>query len=100
MGPKWGCRCSRFSKAVNFCASGAWLRLPSNQTCSGIVETSGDLRLLSAMKRQCLQTTIFLQDGATPRIGRYVEALLSANFGNNHESPEISWMHGLLAHPT
>ncbi|GFU73712.1 hypothetical protein TNCV_2812601, partial [Trichonephila clavipes] len=51
-------------------------------------------------KRQSLQTTIFLQDGATPHIGRYVEALLSANFGNNHESPEISRMHGLLTHPT
>ncbi|GFV21403.1 uncharacterized protein TNCV_2371601 [Trichonephila clavipes] len=34
-------------------------------------------------ERQCLQTTIFVQDGATPHIGRQVKSLLSANFGDN-----------------
>ncbi|GFU59386.1 transposable element tc3 transposase [Trichonephila clavipes] len=35
-------------------------------------------------ERQCLQTTIFMQDGATPHIARQVKALLSVNLGDNH----------------
>ncbi|GFS95297.1 uncharacterized protein TNCV_2631111 [Trichonephila clavipes] len=34
-------------------------------------------------ERQCLQTTIFKQDGVTPHIGRQVKALVSANFIDN-----------------
>lgn len=34
-------------------------------------------------ERQCLQTTVFMQDGATPHIGREVKELLRANFGEN-----------------
>ncbi|GFU76227.1 hypothetical protein TNCV_527071 [Trichonephila clavipes] len=49
-------------------------------------------------ERQCLQTTIFMQDGATPRIGRQVKALLSANFGDNRDYPGIFRMHGLITH--
>ncbi|GFX06363.1 uncharacterized protein TNCV_2938911 [Trichonephila clavipes] len=35
-------------------------------------------------EQQCSQTTIFMQEGATPHIGRQVKVLLSANFGDNH----------------
>ncbi|GFT84950.1 transposable element tc3 transposase [Trichonephila clavipes] len=34
-------------------------------------------------ERQCLQTTIFMQDGASPQAGHQVKALLSADFGDN-----------------
>ncbi|GFW59740.1 uncharacterized protein TNCV_4718321 [Trichonephila clavipes] len=34
-------------------------------------------------EQQCLQSTVFMQDGATPHIGRQGKALLSANFGDN-----------------
>ncbi|GFV81571.1 uncharacterized protein TNCV_52951 [Trichonephila clavipes] len=34
-------------------------------------------------ERQCLQTTIFMQDGTTPHIGCQVKALLNANFNDN-----------------
>ncbi|GFS61563.1 transposable element tc3 transposase [Trichonephila clavipes] len=34
-------------------------------------------------ERQFLQTTIFVQDGATPNIGHQAKGLLSANFGDN-----------------
>ncbi|GFX26919.1 hypothetical protein TNCV_1840911 [Trichonephila clavipes] len=54
----------------------------------------------SHQERQCLQTTIFMQDGATPHIGRQVKALLSAQFGDNRDYPDIFRMHGLLAHLT
>ncbi|GFX75945.1 long-chain-fatty-acid--CoA ligase 5 [Trichonephila clavipes] len=40
-------------------------------------------RVGDSQERQCLQTTIFMQDGATAHIGRQIKALLSANFGNN-----------------
>ncbi|GFW72827.1 hypothetical protein TNCV_1266701 [Trichonephila clavipes] len=51
-------------------------------------------------ERQCLQTTIFMQKGATPHIGHQVKALLSANFGDNRDYPYIFWVYGLLAHQT
>ncbi|GFW78054.1 hypothetical protein TNCV_135241 [Trichonephila clavipes] len=51
-------------------------------------------------EQQCLQTTVFMQDGATPHIGHQVKALLCANFDDNRDYPEIFRMHGLLAHPT
>ncbi|GFQ90615.1 uncharacterized protein TNCT_212201 [Trichonephila clavata] len=42
-------------------------------------------RVISVLQeRQCLQTTIFMQDGVTPLIGRQDKALLSANFSDNH----------------
>ncbi|GFU01944.1 hypothetical protein TNCV_1524311 [Trichonephila clavipes] len=51
-------------------------------------------------ERQCLQSTIFMKDGATPHIGRQVKALLSSNMGDNRDYPDICRMHGLLTHPT
>ncbi|GFX11381.1 uncharacterized protein TNCV_2804421 [Trichonephila clavipes] len=40
-------------------------------------------------ERQRLQTNIFMQDGATPRIRRQIKALLSANFGDNRVNIQI-----------
>ncbi|GFX27976.1 hypothetical protein TNCV_773601 [Trichonephila clavipes] len=51
-------------------------------------------------ERQCLQTTIFMQDEATPCIGCQVKSLLGANFGDNRDYPYIFRIHGLLPHPT
>ncbi|GFW75088.1 hypothetical protein TNCV_447931 [Trichonephila clavipes] len=34
-------------------------------------------------ERQCLQITIFMQNGATRHIGRQVKAMLSSNFGDS-----------------
>ncbi|GFX78089.1 uncharacterized protein TNCV_972431 [Trichonephila clavipes] len=63
--------------------------------------TAKNKRLFSTIKeRQCMQTTIFMQDGSTPHIGRKVKALLSANFSDNHDYPDIVRKHGLLALPT
>ncbi|GFT80411.1 uncharacterized protein TNCV_2184651 [Trichonephila clavipes] len=42
-------------------------------------------------ERQCLQTTIFMQDGATSIICRQVKALLSANFGLNSDYFPGAW---------
>ncbi|GFW47018.1 uncharacterized protein TNCV_3486301 [Trichonephila clavipes] len=39
--------------------------------------------ILALHERQCLQTNIFMQDGATPHIGRQVKAPLSASLGDN-----------------
>ncbi|GFV96991.1 uncharacterized protein TNCV_4352031 [Trichonephila clavipes] len=44
----------------------------------------------TSQERQCLQTTIFMQDGATPHIGHRVKTLLSANFGDKRDYPDIS----------
>ncbi|GFT37798.1 uncharacterized protein TNCV_4128711 [Trichonephila clavipes] len=41
------------------------------------------IREMDYPERQCLQTTIFMQEGATPHIGAQIKALLSANFGDN-----------------
>ncbi|GFT11833.1 uncharacterized protein TNCV_1923581 [Trichonephila clavipes] len=35
------------------------------------------------LERQCLQTTLFMQDRATSHIGRQIKALLSTNLGDN-----------------
>ncbi|GFX28469.1 hypothetical protein TNCV_1152781 [Trichonephila clavipes] len=40
------------------------------------------------------------EDGATPDIGRQAKGLLSANFGDNHDYPDIFPMPGLLGPPT
>ncbi|GFV99756.1 uncharacterized protein TNCV_5081161 [Trichonephila clavipes] len=66
----------------------------------------------AVQERQCLQTTIFMQDGATSHIGHQVKALLSENFGNNrvisrhfpdaslsrsiHLNPRDFWLWGYL----
>ncbi|GFV59732.1 hypothetical protein TNCV_1908031 [Trichonephila clavipes] len=55
---------------------------------------------LGPTERQCFQITIFMQDGATPHIGCQVKALLSANFGDKCDYPDVFRMHGLLVHPT
>lgn len=47
-------------------------------------------------KQQCLQTTVFMQDGATPHIGYKVKELLCAKFGKNHV---ISWAFPDAWHP-
>ncbi|GFU40621.1 uncharacterized protein TNCV_3230131 [Trichonephila clavipes] len=52
----------------------------------------------SVGERQCLQTAIFRQDGATPQIGRQVKALLSANSGarSSDSNPRDFWLWGFL----
>ncbi|GFW62783.1 hypothetical protein TNCV_2625461 [Trichonephila clavipes] len=57
-------------------------------------------RMIIRHERQCFQTTIFMQDGATPHIGHQVKALLSACFGHNRDYPDIFRMWDLLAYPT
>ncbi|GFX67124.1 hypothetical protein TNCV_590401 [Trichonephila clavipes] len=70
-----------------------------------IAKESFGARLLSLIipslqEPPCLQTTTFMQGGATPHIGSQVKAMLSANFGDNRDYPDIFHVHGLLAHPT
>ncbi|GFS75041.1 dynein heavy chain 12, axonemal [Trichonephila clavipes] len=60
----------------------------------------GEFDPVTHEERQYLQTTIFMQDGATPHIGCQVKVLLSANFGDNRDYPDIFQMHGLLAYLT
>ncbi|GFT51516.1 uncharacterized protein TNCV_51361 [Trichonephila clavipes] len=55
----------------------------SGRSVSRELEIPWSTVILALQKRQCLQTTIFMQDGATPYVGRQVKELFSANFGDN-----------------
>ncbi|GFT35979.1 uncharacterized protein TNCV_4342891 [Trichonephila clavipes] len=59
----------------------------SHKRCSATSPLYGKLlqqQIIPALQeQQCLQTTIFTRDGATPHVGRRVKALISANFGDN-----------------
>ncbi|GFU75815.1 uncharacterized protein TNCV_1652751 [Trichonephila clavipes] len=62
---------SRFLARMEKDDAGPWKILWSDEVIPALQE------------RQCLQTTIFMQDGAIHHIGRQVKALLSGNFGDN-----------------
>ena len=65
-----------------------FLLLKSSKTCSFMSawysELLWQLGISALQECQCLQTTAFMQDGATPNIGCYVKDLLCANFGENY----------------
>ncbi|GFX71948.1 uncharacterized protein TNCV_1443711 [Trichonephila clavipes] len=89
---------------------GAWpWKVPWSDECSELLQQ----QVIPALQeRQCLQTTIFMQDGATLHIGRQIKALHSAYFRNNrvisghfpNEWPSLSpdlnlydiWLRGFL----
>ncbi|GFV19738.1 hypothetical protein TNCV_479641 [Trichonephila clavipes] len=52
-------------------------------TCKYLASTTNAFLLSDCLEQQCLQTTKFMQDGATPHIGLRVKELLSANFGDH-----------------
>ncbi|GFT16854.1 uncharacterized protein TNCV_1334311 [Trichonephila clavipes] len=65
------------------CYSSSIYSSASGRSVSRELEIPWSTVIAALEERQCLQTTIFMLDGATPHFGRQVKTLLSANFGDN-----------------